>query len=237
MRFMTDCRVEDAESKSGERRARNPDFIGKWRGKSWGIACKALHSVHPETTISHITKGIDQIKKSGVDVGIVLLNAKNLIPEDAAWPGQKDGDEWEYAAYPGVEVFCRQIDDQQVEHILNVLARASGEDFERTEDGRFNAAGRGRHVLLKKFQNSNVHPWMTMIWLSVIGQQTQEAGVVAPSIFRLVTTFALPDGAMDDEVTDFQILLSLAIQNVAPTEENLAIRKASGDAVRSSVDE
>jgi hypothetical protein len=225
MRFMTDCQLEDSESGSSRRRPPNPDFIGSWRGKRWGLACKALHSKHPEATLERISNGINQIERSGVDAGLVIINAKNLMPEVETWPGRQVNGEWEYGAYAGIEMFRRQVDEQQEDHLLEVFARASGEDFERDREGRFAAASRGRHIVLKKFTGTKVCPWMPTVWLSVVALAGGGPGVVSPSPFRLITTFSLQDGPMDEETSDFQTLLSLAAQNIAPTKENLVSRK------------
>ncbi len=49
------------------------------------MACKAVHSSHPEAFISHLEKGIDQIEKSPAETGFVFFAIKNLIDQEKYW--------------------------------------------------------------------------------------------------------------------------------------------------------
>lgn len=64
---------------------RNPDVLFEVDGRTWGIACKALHGPSPEGFIGHLEKGIDQIEKSPAERGFVLFTIKNLIDQDKYW--------------------------------------------------------------------------------------------------------------------------------------------------------
>ena len=226
MAFMEDCELEDPNS---GKHSNNPDFIGRWRGKRWGIACKALHSDNPKAAIDRIEEGISQIKRSGVDAGLVVLNAKNLIPHDGVWPATiKDG-VWHYQAYANLEEVQNEFIAEFRNRNANILLKASGEDVDDNPDAKLAAAGRGRDVMLKLFSGTNAKPWMPIVWLTVVAQQTPDVGILAPAIFRFLTAFTLPREAADKETNDLCLLLSLAIQNLKPNEENLErARRAMG---------
>jgi len=80
----------------------NPDVIGEYKGKRWGVACKVSHSENPLTFFDRVREGVDQIEKANVDHGIVIVNLKNLIPHDIIWPAKSDKEsgEWTYGAFP-----------------------------------------------------------------------------------------------------------------------------------------
>ena len=64
----------------------NPDVLITIGDRRWGIACKVLHSRHPQGFIDHLTSGLKQIDRSRADVGIVAFNMKNVLPHDEIWP-------------------------------------------------------------------------------------------------------------------------------------------------------
>jgi len=74
--------LDSPESSKGD----NPDILADINGRRWGIACKVLHSTHPEGFIQHLEKGISQIERSSAEVGVVFLNLKNVIEHDRYWP-------------------------------------------------------------------------------------------------------------------------------------------------------
>lgn len=64
----------------------NPDIMFEYKGRTWGIACKVLHTSKPQTIFDNVVKAIDQIEKSKSDSGFVFLSLKNIIDYDDIWP-------------------------------------------------------------------------------------------------------------------------------------------------------
>jgi hypothetical protein len=85
----TDVRVDDPVASSG---GRNPDVIGRIGAWRWGVACKTLHSDHPRAFGALVADGVRQIESErvNVDAGLVVVNFKNVIAPDVAWPIQQD---------------------------------------------------------------------------------------------------------------------------------------------------
>lgn len=82
MRCGTNVTMDDPYTSTG----RNPDVLATMRDRRWGIACKVIHSPHPEGFVGHLIKGIDQIENSPAEIGVVLFNLKEVIPHDSIWP-------------------------------------------------------------------------------------------------------------------------------------------------------
>lgn len=224
MRFMTDCELEDPDSGKA---SKNPDFIGRWRGKRWGFACKALHSDNPKAAIDRIQEGVAQIKKSGVDAGLVLLNAKNLIPHDLVWRADFLDDCWNYHAHVSIDDVNRAFIEEFRSYSAAILVKASGDDPEDTPEAQLASAKNGRAEMLRLFAGTNALPWMPVVWLTVMAKQTPTPGILAPVIFRFLTAFRIPQEAADAETNDLCLLLSLAIQNLSTTDENLELARKS----------
>ena len=87
-------------------RGDNPDVLATMRNRQWGIACKVLHSLHPESIIQNIEKGLSQIDRSTADVGIVFLNLKNVIDHEKYWSLENLA-EWKQGAEPIFQTFIR----------------------------------------------------------------------------------------------------------------------------------
>lgn len=68
------------------RHASNPDVMFRYRGQSWGIACKTPDSQNTMTYLDRVEEGVHQVEVSSVDRGFVLINLRNLIPADMLWP-------------------------------------------------------------------------------------------------------------------------------------------------------
>lgn len=224
MKFMSDCELEDPESGKA---SRNPDFIGHWRGKRWGFACKALHSDNPKAAIDRIEEGVAQIKKSGVDRGLVILNAKNLIPHDLIWPAEFADGSWSYRAYASMEDVNHAFIAEFRGYAAAILAKASGDDPENTAEAQLAAAKNGRNVMLSLFSGTTALPWMPVVWLTVVASQTPTPGMLAPAIIRFLSAFSLPQEPVDAETNDLCLLLSLAIQNLPTTDENLKLARSA----------
>src|SRR5262249_36216835 len=88
---------------TGDDAKRNPDVLAVAVGKVWGVACKVLHGKALQTLVERVLNGIDQIDASRADRGLVIVNMKNSLGYDKAWP-RKDpepgGSELAYVAHP-----------------------------------------------------------------------------------------------------------------------------------------
>jgi hypothetical protein len=74
-------------------RGDNPDVITQFNGRSWGLACKVLHSDNPRGYRDHLVKGVEQIEAApAVDRGVVVFNLKNRVPHATVWPLESDPD-------------------------------------------------------------------------------------------------------------------------------------------------
>lgn len=82
----TDIELDDPEKSTGK----NPDVLISIGSTRWGIACKALHSLNPQSIFENIEKAVEQISSSPADTGLVLLSAKNVIPHEQYWPSLAD---------------------------------------------------------------------------------------------------------------------------------------------------
>ena len=82
LRCGTDLALDDPRSSDGT----NPDVLITIDGVRWGIACKVPHSQAPKTLYDNLEKGVQQIEASEAEVGIVILNLKNVFPHDLIWP-------------------------------------------------------------------------------------------------------------------------------------------------------
>jgi hypothetical protein len=82
MQCGTDVLLDHPTAPKGD----NPDVLAMLCGRRWGIACKVIHSLHPEGLIGHLEKGLDQIEKSEAELGVVAFNMKNVLPHDRIWP-------------------------------------------------------------------------------------------------------------------------------------------------------
>jgi hypothetical protein len=71
-------------------RGDNPDVVTHFKGRTWGLACKVLHSDNPRGYRDHLVKGAEQIEAARVDRGVVVFNLKNRVPLDAVWPIHRD---------------------------------------------------------------------------------------------------------------------------------------------------
>lgn len=78
----TAIEVDDPNYTDGK----NPDVLFTAGGRRWGIACKVLHSTHPEGFLTHLKKGVAQIEDSPAECGIVMFNLKNVLRHDDIWP-------------------------------------------------------------------------------------------------------------------------------------------------------
>lgn len=94
----------------------NPDVTFLYNGSKWGIACKVLHSRNEKTIFDNIKRGIEQLNRSDIEKGFVLLNLKNIIDLDYVWPISnldeiKNGMQPKFECNPDYESIVNNIQD------------------------------------------------------------------------------------------------------------------------------
>jgi hypothetical protein len=67
-------------------RGDNPDVLFTLAGRRWGIACKVLHSRHPEAFLDRLEEGLRQLRSSEAKWGVVMFSLKNVLDHDSYWP-------------------------------------------------------------------------------------------------------------------------------------------------------
>lgn len=82
VRMGAEVTVDSPDRSKGD----NPDVIAAWNGVRWGFACKVPSGDSPTTLFERIAEGVDQIEESSSDRGFVMLNFKNRLDHDAAFP-------------------------------------------------------------------------------------------------------------------------------------------------------
>lgn len=222
MRFMQECEFGNPRAKKG---SRNPDFMGRWHGKKWGVACKAMHSLNPKAAIDRIWDGIDQVERSGVDAGLVVLNAKNLVDHDQVWRAERIHGQWQYHAFENSDRVQDAFIAAYENYITGILLKASGDEPEEEPEAWGASVARGRKEIHEKFSPTNARPFMPVVWLTVVPSRSDREGILAPNIFRFLTCFAVSTAEIDAETDDFFHLLSLALRNHDPSPGNLKAAK------------
>lgn len=88
--FRLDPEMELESPRSGKP-SDNPDVLLRYRGVTWGLACKTLNSPQPHTLLDLIEKGAEQICRSRATRGMVIISPISVLPrgdflseEDAA---------------------------------------------------------------------------------------------------------------------------------------------------------
>lgn len=82
MRCGMDVSLDDPCNSQGN----NPDVIATFAETRWGIACKVLHGTHSQSILNLVASGLDQIDRSDVTTGLVIVNLKNRIDHNFYWP-------------------------------------------------------------------------------------------------------------------------------------------------------
>lgn len=74
--------LDDPKEAKGD----NPDVIFSYDGRTWAIAVKTLVSAkHGQTIYDNIYKAAQQINASSAEIGLIVINAKNVIDHDKLW--------------------------------------------------------------------------------------------------------------------------------------------------------
>lgn len=95
MQHGTDVELDDPENSGGD----NPDVLATIGAKRWGFACKVAHSGNGKTIFDSISKGVEQIEVSPAEVGLVVVNLKNILRHDNYW-SILNVDEWRSGQSP-----------------------------------------------------------------------------------------------------------------------------------------
>ncbi|HLP58034.1 MAG TPA: hypothetical protein VK186_04355 [Candidatus Deferrimicrobium sp.] len=82
MRIGNNVLLDDPNNSKGN----NPDVIASINKLRWAFACKTIHTINSQTIFEKIEKAISQIEKSNVEIGIPVINIKNILPYDRIWP-------------------------------------------------------------------------------------------------------------------------------------------------------
>lgn len=115
MQFGQNVEVDHPVRSSG---GKNPDVLALVRGKRWAFACKAMHSANPLTYAGAVGKAVEQIDASDAAKGVVVVNLKNILDQDAFWPAYPSEDGIvRYGEWPSAEAA-----DQALElHVTGLL--------------------------------------------------------------------------------------------------------------------
>jgi hypothetical protein len=180
-RMLSNIELDKVKASKGDKR--NPDVIGKYKGKRWGFACKTSHTKSPKSFVERIEDGIAQIEAADVERGIVVVNLKNLIPHDEIWPAEQDqkSGEWIYASYIDKEATVIQV-------------RRVFSEFEQ----EVYALTGGRQAFVNKFDRKNAIPLVLMFYCTVAGHSPRP-GVTAPMIVKQLTEIGAPSEQVDSE--------------------------------------
>lgn len=122
--------LEDPFNSSNSSKNKNPDVLATIDGTSWGFACKTPNSANatsPITLFENIEKGVNQIKNSKVERGLVYFNFRNVIDHDKTWPATIDlSKQYRVDCMQNedqVNAYLKQLVDETVDSIVNVNSR------------------------------------------------------------------------------------------------------------------
>ena len=120
----SDVELEDPFVSKGD----NPDVLGSLCDYRFGIACKVAHALKGKTIFDTIEKGVDQIECSPAEVGVVIINVKNIINHDRYWTITNQ-QEWKLGAKPLFSscknyIYARDLLIQEVNSIADIVFKA-----------------------------------------------------------------------------------------------------------------
>lgn len=152
----THVRLDNPNSSKGD----NPDVLATILGQRWGFACKTMYSTSPKTMFDRICEGLDQIDNSEAEIGCVVINFRNLIDHDRAWPILNE----EEVRNGDVPIFGCPLDPSIIGRDLALLACRKQAEIE---------ASVGKDVIQATFQGrKSVSGYLTYLQTS--------AGIVLP---------------------------------------------------------
>jgi len=132
MRCGTDVELDDPQTSAG---GKNPDVLVTMEDQRWGIACKVLHSIHPEAIIANVEKGLIQIDASPAETGFLFLSLKNVVDRDRLWTITNEK-EWGEGAAPRFSAFSDFTDAQtafeaEIDRIVRIMVDSIGQEILR----------------------------------------------------------------------------------------------------------
>lgn len=127
MQFATNVRFDHPVDSSG---GTNPDILGDFDGRTWGFACKAMHTPNVKSYADAVRRAVEQIHASRADAGFAVISLKNVVNHDASWIAvpREDG-EIHYAAWPSAEEADLDL-ETQVGRLLDGWEEAFGGEQE-----------------------------------------------------------------------------------------------------------
>jgi hypothetical protein len=119
--------LDDPVKSSG---GKNPDILAEIYGASWACACKAMHTRSSITLLERVREGIDQIKATNANRGLVVVSPQNVVPHDQFWPATKDpitGD-YKYHTYQDLSEVEQRLQVEFNRHQTESLDPLQGPD-------------------------------------------------------------------------------------------------------------
>ncbi len=80
----TGLTLDDPVNSKGD----NPDVMMQFEGKTWALAVKTISSTQGQSVYENIAGAAKQIERSSAEAGLVVINAKNVIPHDTIWKNE-----------------------------------------------------------------------------------------------------------------------------------------------------
>ncbi len=132
-----DVRLDDPCSSKGD----NPDVMASILGRRWGFACKTMYSSSPKTMFDRICEGVDQIEKSAAEIGCVVVNFRNLIDHDRAWPilnedEARRGEIPIFRCWPNPESVTQELAQLVLRKQRELEAAVGKEEIRKTFEGK-----------------------------------------------------------------------------------------------------
>lgn len=149
LHVFTQCAVDHPVESDGS----NPDIMGKFNGKLWAIACKAMHSKNPKTFCERVLEGVEQIEVSAADRGLVVVNMKNTFDHDKLWPAKVIKGDYHLGELPSVD-HARQL-------LLPV--------YQEVQTGVFNEFGSEVGFYKNVFKGKKAAPYVLLVFSTVCG--------------------------------------------------------------------
>jgi hypothetical protein len=168
----------------GKSTGKNPDAIGKFKGKRWGIACKVSHTENPLTFLERVRDGVEQIEKADVDRGVIIVSLKNLVPHDITWPAKldKDSGDWQYLPFPMSDDASMIIQSTYEKFFTSVLEKTNGPQG-------FESIFAGKKAISR-----------VLLFYCTVTSCSPRYGVIIPTIVKRMMVFGPPlDGLKPDE--------------------------------------
>ncbi|WP_433679845.1 hypothetical protein [Klebsiella aerogenes] len=169
MRLSNNVSLDHPQNSHGD----NPDVIAEINRVNWGVACKTVHTINPQTIYENIKKAVDQIDKSKSDVGITVINLKNVIDHDKIWP--KD------TSFQSVDAPLNQLFNN-IDMVKTSLLKTIGKD-----------------ELLSVFEGKKSLPGVIFIGQSVSSVFLPETNSPTATRLNVMRLFSLDDGGFTDE--------------------------------------